>query len=146
MFKELYMKRLMTFALLALSLNTFAAGKCDLSANDHAVNEVNQRMDNAQMRGEDHLIALTELKRERLDLILACVQADLIEGIQKSELKELKEDIKAESDIMVRELNESIRVSIENDRIGMATELMMERDLEILNTQNQIDRINKILE
>lgn len=140
------MKLLMTLALLVLTLNVFAAGKCDLSANDQAVNEVNELMDNAQMRGEDHLVALTELKRERLDLILTCIQADLTQGIEKSELIELKEDIQSESDIIVRELNDSIKLALENDRIGMATELMIERDIEILNTQNQLDRINKILE
>lgn len=139
------MKRLMTLALLAFSLTSFAQGKCDLSANDQAVNEVNEQMDAGRMRGEDHLVALTELKRERLDLILVCIQADLTSGIEKSELIELKEDIQIESGIRVRELNDSIKISIENDRIGMATELMMERDLEILNTQNQVDRLNKIL-
>lgn len=139
------MKRLMTLALLAFSLTSFAQGKCDLSANDQAVNEVNEQMDAGRMRGEDHLVALTELKRERLDLILVCIQADLTSGIEKSELIELKEDIQIESGIRVRELNDSIKISIENDRIGLATELMMERDLEILNTQNQIDRLNKIL-
>lgn len=139
------MKRLMTLALLAFSLTSFAQGKCDLSANDQAVNEVNEQMDAGRMRGEDHLVALTELKRERLDLILVCIQADLTSGIEKSELIELKEDIQIESGIRVRELNDSIKISIENDRIGMATEFMMERDLEILNTQNQVDRLNKIL-
>ena len=139
------MKRLMTLALLAFSLTSFAQGKCDLSANDQAVNEVNEQMDAGRMRGEDHLVALTELKRERLDLVLVCIQADFTSGIEKSELIELKEDIQIESGIRVRELNDSIKISIENDRIGMATELMMERDLEILNTQNQVDRLNKIL-
>lgn len=139
------MKTLMTLALLAFSTMALAQGKCDLSENDQAVAAVNKRMDEAQMRGEDHLIALTELKRERLDLMLLCVQSELTEGLDKAELSELKAEIESESSIVIGELNRSIKEAIESNRISMATKLMMERDIEKLNAQNQIDRINKIL-
>jgi len=140
------MKTFLTLAFLMTSTLSFAATSvCDLSANDRAVIEHNSRFDNAQMSGEDHVIGLMQLHDQRMTLVKACVVEGTNEGILKSDLRELKVFILDELDTEVRELNEAIRVSIENDRMGMATQLMMERDLLILETKNLEAKIDELI-
>ncbi len=140
------MKYLFILALMAFSLSSFAQGKCDLSANDQAVNEVDEQMNNGHMRGEDHAIAKKLLKEERLALILTCIQADLTDGITKDELLDLKQDIAYQILSKIREYNELIRVAVDNNKIEEAVKLMMERDIEVLSAENQTARIDRLLE
>lgn len=140
------MKAFFFMAVLMVSFTTMANDKgCDLSSNDRAVRELNDRFDNAQMRGEDHLIELIRLERARNSLVAICVENDLTSNLSKSDLNAAKNHVKEELQVKVAELNESIRISIENDRIGMATELMMERDIAILDAKNLIAKIEKLI-
>jgi hypothetical protein len=122
-----------------------AAPSCNLSENDRAVLELNARFDNGEMRGEDHVIGLMLLHDQRMVMVKACVVAGSTTGILKSDLRELKVYIQDELDAKVREINESIRISIENDRMGMATQLMMERDLTILEARNLEGQIDELI-
>lgn len=139
------MKNIILLGLAFLSLNALATEKCDLKSNDQAVDEVNERMDNGRMRGEDHLIALTELYRERLQLINSCVEAETTQGVTQEELIDLREDIKSDSSIVIERLKQEIKKAIESNQIELATRLMIERDLELINTANRVDRINKLI-
>lgn len=130
---------------LLFSCASWAQNTCDLSANNEAVASVNERFDRGMMRGEDHLVELTLLGRERMDLITDCVKEDRISGISLEEFKEVKAYIQLNLDHFVNNINESIRISIENDRIGMATQLMMERDLHLLETKNLLKKIDDLI-
>ena len=135
--------------LIALFLCTFQAlaqsPVCDLTSNDSLVQEVNDRFDRGEMRGEDHAVALKMLYLQRLDDIILCVEAEKTKGISKAELQDTLEHQEFTLKIYLEEINESIRISIENDRIGMATQLMMERDQQVLKVRNLQDKIRKLI-
>lgn len=140
------MKFATIIGLLLISLTAIAQPqKCDLSENDSAVDAVNTRMDNAQMRGEDHVIELMRLHRERMVLIEDCMNNDTTGELTKTDLTELKTYINDGLDVRVAELNESIRYQISYDRIGMATELTMERDILILETKNLLAKVDDLI-
>ena len=122
-----------------------AAGVCDLKANDMAVNELNEIFDQARMGGENHAIGLKILYTSRLDTITDCLNNDAFGGITKEELKDVIEHIQYTLDVYEIEMNEAIRNSVDHDRIGMATELTRERDMQILDSKNLIEKIKKML-
>ena len=138
------MKILLVLVLASLSSLSMAQGLCDLSANDEAVFDVSTRFDNGEMRGEDHAIALKELSIERLDMISACLKKDRTLGITKEELKDLISLLKDRLAEFVADMNESIQISIDNDRIGMATQLRIERDMEVAEVNLFISKIEKL--
>lgn len=135
--------------LIALTFISFQAlaqpEACDLSSNDTLVQEINDRFDRGEMRGEDHAVALKMLYLQRLDEIILCVEADKLKGISKTELQDSLEHQDDTLKLYVEEMNESILISIENDRIGMATQLMMERDQHVLEVRNLQDKIRKLI-
>jgi hypothetical protein len=140
------MKFGLVIALFLVSFQAFAQSEtCNLSSNDSLVQEVNDRFDRGEMRGEDHAIALKMLYLQRLEDIILCVEADKTKGISKTELQETMEHQESTLKIYLEEINESIRISIENDRIGMATQLMMERDQHVLGVRNLQEKIRKLI-
>ncbi|GEM_PF-4307770 len=66
-------------------------------------------------------------------------------GVAKSELQDLRQLMQKDSESKVKTLNKWITVSIEREQITAATELLMERDMEVLNTQNRLAKINREL-
>lgn len=143
------MKVALSLALLGLwSLPSFTqepGAKCDLSANDEQVQEINDRFDRGEMRGEDHVIALKFSYEQRLGMIAECVIGNRINGVKRAELLDTLEDQESQLKIYLEEINDSIRISVENDRIGMATQLMMERDLHVAEVRTLQDKIRTIL-
>ena len=65
--------------------------------------------------------------------------------MKRNQLLNLKVNLKEQSALQVKTLNQSIKMSLKNERIEEAQELMMERDLEILNTMNKTDRIDRLV-
>lgn len=138
------MKMFLALSLALFSSLTFAQVVCDLKMNNEASEELSRRFDHGEMRGEDHAIAMRDLYLERLELIAVCIKEDQSEGLTKDELKDLISFIQGRLASFVEEMNEAIQISIENDRIGMATELARERDLEIAETEEFIKKIEKL--
>lgn len=139
------MKNLIFAALTLFSLQALASGTCDLSANDRSVQEVNDTFDRGEMRGEDHAVSLKLLYTERLQMIADCIRQDKTQGMSKEELKDTLVNIQAELDEYLKDMNAAIQNSIENDRIGMATQLMMERDMHLLEEKNVMAKIEDLI-
>jgi hypothetical protein len=97
------------------------------------------------MRGEDHLIQLTEARRDRSVLIEACLNKGETEGLSKDDLEATKDDIKSNLQASLEEFRLQIELEIANDHMGMATELMMERDMERLRVANLIALIDSLI-
>jgi hypothetical protein len=118
---------------------------CELEMNDKLVQEVNARFDRGEMRGEDHAVALKMLSIQRLEDIIECAKADQLKGITKIEFLDTLDHQDEMLKLYLEELNESIRICIENDRIGMATQLMMERDQHVLEVRNLQEKIRNFI-
>ena len=140
------MKFGLLLTLMLISLQALALPEtCDLSANDSLVREINDRFDRGEMRGEDHAVAMKMLYIQRLENIIACVEEDKVRGITKAELQDSLDHQAYSLKIYLEEMNESIRINLENDRVGMATELMMERDQHVLEVRNLQDKIRNLI-
>jgi hypothetical protein len=138
------MKALILAVLTLFSIPAMS-GVCDLSTNDQAVQEVNDTFNRGEMRGEDHALALKLFYTERLELVAECVSQDLTKGLTKQELEDTIVQQEEALKEYVEEMNESIRISIEHDRIGMATALTMERDEHIQEVKALQDKIRKLI-
>lgn len=138
------MKYVILFSILMFASLAQASSVCDLKANDQAVQDLNDIFDNGEMRGKDHVIGLKVLYEERMLLIEDCVAKNQIAGITKQELIDTLDNIDYNLKVYVEEMNEAIRISIENDRIGMATQMTLERDEEVLKKKTLMAKI-KIL-
>lgn len=138
------MKALLMAMLISTSFQALAA-VCDLSSNDQAVQALNDAFDRGEMRGEDHAIGLKLYYVERLDLIAECVTRDFNHGLTKNELEDTILQQESALKDYVEEMNESIRLSIENDRIGMATALTMERDEHVSEVKELVKKIRRLL-
>ena len=139
------MKSMILLTLLMFSSFSFASGICDLRANDLAVDALNEIFDRGEMRGEDHVIGLKQLYTARMGLIEACVANDQTYGITKQELIDTLDEMDYNLRVYVAEMNESIRIAVENDRIGMATAMTMERDMEVVDKKVLMAKIQKLL-
>lgn len=139
------MKSLFFLSFLMFTTFAQAAVVCDLKANDMAVDELNEVFDQAGMSGEDHVIGLKVLYIARLNTIKECLISDVTGGITQEELKDVVIEIQDSLKEYVIEMNEAIRNNVDHDRIGMATELTRERDMQILDTKNLIAKIKKLI-
>lgn len=138
------MKRLIFILALLASFNTFAQ-ICDLSSNEQAVVEVNESNSRGEMRGEDHLVELKRLQEDRFELIVECLRNEEEKGLARKDLLGTKEFISSSLALQLEALDESIRLNLENDRINIALQLRMERDILLLETRNLESRIDNIL-
>ncbi len=139
------MKSILVLCLLMGSTLAMAKNVCDLKANDQAVDAFNAAFDRTEMRGEDHAIGLKDLYTERLVTITACLTNDQTLGITYGEMKDVLVQMQDDLNEYVIDMNDAIQHSIDHDRIGMATELAMERDLHMLETKNLMAKIKKMI-
>ena len=128
--------------LILLSTSMVFSAVCDLSENNRRIDKLNRQFDEGQMRGEYHLIGLTRARRDRVTLIETCLTHETIEGLSKEDLLAAKEEIQLNLVVAVEDFRVQIEFEISMDRIGMATELMMERDLEKLRVSNLVALID----
>lgn len=140
------MKPFIILAALMFSTLSFAQKVCDLTENDLKVQEVNDIFDRGEMRGEDHVISLMNLYTERLSLIADCLNKDITQGISNDELKDVIIEIEYKLSVYVKEMNQAIQEAVANDRIGMATQLTFQRDLEVAEKKLFIEKIKKLIQ
>lgn len=137
-----------TFILICLFMATnlaHAQKSCDLRENDEAVQAINDRFDRAEMSGEDHVIALKELSLSRLESISGCVESNSTKGITQEELKDLIPFLTEGLEQYILEMNQSIQLSIAHDRLGMAAELVHERNLHTRETKKLISKVKSLI-
>jgi len=139
------MKTLIFSLCLIASIPSFAQ-ICDLNSNDQAIVEINQRFNQGEMRGEEHLNELKRLQEDRLELIVECLRNEEEKGLTRQELNDTKKYLDDSLNLQIDAIDETIKNNIEHDRIGMAIQLRMERDILLLETRNLQSRIDKIIQ
>lgn len=138
------MKTLVSLIILLSSLSAWSA-KCDLRLSDSSIEGINRQFDEGELRGEEHLIQLTLARRDRAGLVEICLGKDEIENISKEDLEATKDNIQANITAFIEEYRVQIEFEIAHDRIGMATQIMMERDKERLRAANLLALIDSLI-
>jgi hypothetical protein len=139
-----FMKTLVSLIILLSSLSAWSA-TCDLSLNDARLQGINRQFDEGELRGEDHLIQLTLARRDRAGLVEICLGKDENENLSKEDLEATKENIQSNLSAFIEEHRVQIEFEIAHDRIGMATQIMMERDKEKLRVANLMALIDSLI-
>ena len=138
------MKSLMSLIILLTSSMSWAT-VCDLTANNNRIAELNRQFDAGNMRGEEHLIELTLARRDRATQVENCLLNDMTEGLSRADLLNTKQEIQSNHAVTMEEFREQIEYQISMDRMGMATQLMMDRDLEKLRVANLVALIDRLV-
>lgn len=139
------MKYMILIAVFMFSTLAQASKVCDLSANDQAVEELNDIFNSGHMRGEDHVIGLKFLYEDRMLLIENCVDKNATYGITKQELIDTLDNMEYKLSVYVADMEKAIQLAIDMDRIGMATELRMEMDEEVELKTTLMAKIKKLI-